>query len=184
MYWCTCYNYDATIRWTWYDSNDFFGSARAYGVLGCLWWHLEISAYSESAATSRDPTRCATYIRASGGTKLRKFSNFEATALACRMSCTKFSTKISTTALDISWSLPRACEIHFLQILYSTLRCTACTTVRGGPQNFDTLVIRGLCGTFLCVCMFLLNSRSTKGAGSIFGLLSTFMAWHPAACIG
>ena len=102
MYWCTCYNYDATIRWTWYDSNDFFGSARAYGVLGCLWWHLEISAYSESAATSRDPTRCATYIRASGGTKLRKFSNFEATALACRMSCTKFSTKISTTALDIS----------------------------------------------------------------------------------
>ena len=36
MYWCTCYNYDATIRWTWYDSNDFFGSARPYGVLGCL----------------------------------------------------------------------------------------------------------------------------------------------------
>ena len=46
----------------------------------------------------------------------------------------------------------------------------------GGPQNFDTLVIRGLCSTFLCVCMFLQNSRSTKGAGSIFGLLSTFMA--------
>ena len=101
MYRCTCYNYDSTIRWTWYDSNNFFGSARAYGILGCLWSQLEISAYLESAATSRDPMRCATYIRASGGTKLTKFSSFEAAALACLMSCTKFSTKFSTSCTDV-----------------------------------------------------------------------------------
>ena len=67
----------------------------------------------------------------------------------------------------------RARKIHFLQILCSPLRRTSHHS--GGPRNFDKLVIRGLCGAFPSVCIFLQNSQNTKGTGSVFGILSLFL---------
>jgi hypothetical protein len=49
---------------------------------------------------------------------------------------------------------------NFLQVLYITLRRTSHHS--GKPRNFDTLVIRGACGAFPCLCMLLQTGKTQR----------------------
>jgi hypothetical protein len=78
----------------------------------------------------------------------------------------------------------RAREIHFLQILYSTVRRTSHHS--GGPcVEFRYTCFFGYCGAFPSVCMLSHNSQNTKGVGSVFGILSPFLGvfLKPPQCI-